>query len=102
MVWWLDGTLHLDHGTAEVADVAQLADAGFGVVVRRRRRQPSSGSPRTAPANARHDGPRHAAGRPAPVGKVAWLEPDGGDLVVYDVVTKDAVAPRPDGRPTRS
>ena len=26
------------------------------------------------------------------VGKLAWLEPDGGDLVVYSVVTKDLIA----------
>ena len=31
VVWWLDGTLHLDHGTARVPEVTKLADGGFGV-----------------------------------------------------------------------
>jgi hypothetical protein len=92
VVWWLAGTLHLDHGTAQVPDVVQLADAGFGVAY-----ADSDG----AVTWVTEDGTRERFGTmdldtalvaQASVGKVAWLEPDGGDLVVWNVVTKDAVA----------
>ena len=32
VVWWVDGMLHLDHGTLQVDDVAQLVETGVGVV----------------------------------------------------------------------
>jgi hypothetical protein len=92
VVWWLAGTLHLDHGTAQVPDVTQLADAGFGVAY-------ADGD--GAVIWVTEDGTRERFGTmdldaalvaQASVGKVAWLEPEGGDLVVWSVVTKDAVA----------
>jgi DNA-directed RNA polymerase specialized sigma24 family protein len=92
VVWWLDGTLHLDHGTARVPDVTRLADGGFGVAY-------ADGD--GAVIWVTEEGTRERFGTMDPdsalvaapqVGKLAWLEPDGGDLVVYSVVTKDTIA----------
>lgn len=92
VVWWLDGTLHLDHGTTEVPEVTQLADVGFGVAY-----VDGDG----AVIWLTEDGDRERFGTIDPesalvaapqVGKLAWLEPNGGDLVVYSVVTKDTIA----------
>jgi len=92
VVWWLDGTLHLDHGTARVPEVTKLADGGFGVAY-----VDGDG----AVVWVTDDGTRERFGTIDPdsalvaapqVGKLAWLEPDGGDLVVYSVVTKNAIA----------
>ena len=92
VVWWLDGTLHFDHGTTRVPEVTQLADVGFGVAY-------VDGDDAVIWVN--EDGIRDRFGTIDPdstlvaqpqVGKIAWLEPDGGDLVVYSVLTKDAIA----------
>ena len=90
-VWWLDGTLHLAHGTARVPDVVQIADAGFGVAY-----ADSDGDV----VFLTDEGTRERIGSLEPgtamiaqqqPGKVAWLEPRGGDLVVWSVLTKSIV-----------
>jgi hypothetical protein len=87
VAWWLDGTLHLDHGTARVADISQLVETGVGVAY--------ADSDGTITA-VDEDGTRSPLGTLDPdtpmvaqpdVGLVAWLEPDRGDLVIYDVIT---------------
>ena len=87
VAWWLDGTLHLDHGTARVADISQLVETGVGVAY--------ADSDGTVTA-VDEDGTRTPLGTVDPdtpmvaqpdVGLVAWLEPDRGDLVIYDVIT---------------
>ena len=92
VVWWLDGTLHLDHGTAQVPEVTRLADGGFGVAY-----ADGDGSVIWVTEEGTRERfgtiDRDSALLAAPqVGKLAWLEPDGGDLVVYSVVTKDVIA----------
>ncbi len=88
VVWWLDGTLHLDNGTADVPDMVQLADAGLGVAY-----VDSRGSV----VWVTEDGARERLGTmdlssalvaQPQVGKVAWLEPEGGDLVVWNAATQ--------------
>jgi DNA-directed RNA polymerase specialized sigma24 family protein len=85
--WWLDGDLHLDHGTVPVEDVSQLVATGVGVVYS------DSDGKVTAISD---DGLQETLGTLDPAtpmvsqprfGWVAWTEPRGGDLVVYDVIT---------------
>ena len=87
VVWWVDGVLHLDHGTLHVDDVAQMAETAVGVVY-----ADSEGVVRSIS----EDGTRMSLGTMDPVspmvsqpgtGVVAWSEPDRGGLVVYDVTT---------------
>jgi DNA-directed RNA polymerase specialized sigma24 family protein len=94
-VWWLDGTLHLAHGTARVPDVAQIADAGFGVAY-----ADSDGDV----VWLTDDGRRTRIGSidsasalvaQGSAGRVAWLEPGRGDLVVWSAVAQDVVLTRP-------
>jgi hypothetical protein len=101
VAWWLDGTLHLHQGTARVPDVVQLADAGLGVAY-----VDSSGSI----VWVTEDGTRERIGSmdlgtalvaQPQAGKLAWLEPAGGDLVVWNVVTKHAQARVPRAADTR-
>ena len=84
--WWLDGTLHLAHGTVEVTDVSQLVETSVGVVY-----ADSSG----ALTSVTDDGLELDLGNLASgstlvsqprAGWVAWTMPDGGDTVVYDAV----------------
>jgi hypothetical protein len=84
--WWYDGTLHLDHGTVEVADVSQLVETTDGVVL--------------ADADGKlmavyDDGSTRELGSLASgsllvaqprAGWVAWLRPDRESIVLYDVV----------------
>jgi hypothetical protein len=92
VVWWLDGTLHLHGVTAEVPDVVQLADAGLGVAY-----ADSEGSL----VWVTEDGDRERLGSmdlgtallaQPQTGKLAWLEPDGGDLVVWNAATRHVQA----------
>ncbi len=87
VVWWVDGKLHLDHGILQVDDVAQLVETGVGVVY-----ADSEGVVRSIS----EDGTRMSLGTMNPdtpmvsqprAGLVAWTEPDGGGVVVYDVTT---------------
>jgi hypothetical protein len=82
--WWLDGTLHLAHGSVEVHDIAQLVETGNGVVF-----ADSAG----ALTSISDDGIRLDLGNlragstlvsQPRAGWVAWILPDGGDTVVYD------------------
>jgi DNA-directed RNA polymerase specialized sigma24 family protein len=94
-VWWLDGTLHLAHGTAPVPDVVQIADAGFGIAY-----ADSDGNV----VWLTDDGRRERIGSldtatalvaQGSAGRVAWLEPGRGDLVVWSAVAQDVVLARP-------
>jgi hypothetical protein len=85
--WWLDGELHLDHGTVPVEDVSQMVATGIGVVY-----SDADG----AVTAVDDDGTQTPLGTLDPAtpmvsqprfGWVAWTEPRGGDLVVYDVIT---------------
>jgi DNA-directed RNA polymerase specialized sigma24 family protein len=86
--WWVDGTLHLDHGTVRVADVAQLVETGVGVAY-----ADSEGVVRSIA----DDGSRLSLGTLEPgsplvsqprIGWVAWSEPGDGDLVLYDIAAQ--------------
>jgi len=89
--WWLDGTLHLEHGTARVPSVRALVDTGTGVVY-------TDGKGRVIAVS--DDGSRDLLGTADPAGPlvssprlglVAWLEPGAGNLVAYDVLAKRTV-----------
>ncbi len=99
VAWWLDGTLHLDHGTARVPDIAQMAVAGFGIAY-----ADTDGDV----VSVTEDGTRERIGSidrdtalVAQVGQVAWLEPEGGDLVVWSFVTKHVMWRQPRTADTR-
>ncbi len=85
--WWVDGVLHLEHGTADLPGVRALVDTGVGVVY---------ADARGRLVAVTDDGARERIGTREPgtplvssvrLGVVAWVEP-GGDLVVYDVITQ--------------
>ncbi len=85
--WWLDGTLHMAHGTVEVPDLDQLVQTSSGVVYT---------SSEGALTSVSDDGIRLDLGDIEPgsrvvsqprTGLVAWTLPDGGDTVVYDATT---------------
>ena len=84
--WWVDGTLHLAHGTAEVDDLSQLVQTSGGVVF-----ADSEG----ALTSISDDGLQLDLGNLRPesilvsqprAGWVAWTLPNGGDTIVYDAV----------------
>jgi DNA-directed RNA polymerase specialized sigma24 family protein len=88
VAWWLDGTLHLDHGTTRVPHLRHLVDSGVGVVY---------GDDDGHVVAVAEDGTRELIGTmdvdtplvSSPrLGFVAWLEPSGGDLVTWDLVTR--------------
>lgn len=90
--WWYDGVLHLRHGTARVADVTQLVETGVGVVY-------ADGDGLVVAVD--EDGTRTELGESAlgtPLvaqprfGWVAWSEPSGGDVVVYDAIGERELA----------
>jgi hypothetical protein len=91
LAWWLDGTLHLDHGTVRVSGVRHLVTAGDLVVY---------GDGRGRVVAVGEDGSREDLGTmdvgtplvSSPrAGLVAWLDPDADDLVVWSADTRGVV-----------
>jgi hypothetical protein len=85
--WYLDGVLHLDHGTVRIDNVVQVVATGAGVVY-----ADSEG----VVTEVDDDGAQQRLGALDPAtpmvaqtraGWVAWTEPAGGELVVYDAIT---------------
>ena len=89
--WWVDGVLHLDHGTARVAEVAQLVETGVGVVYADGEGVVRSIAEDGTPTLARHAWRRHPAGLPAPA-SAGWRGPSpaAATSCVYDVDRRSA------------
>jgi hypothetical protein len=84
--WYYDGTLHLDHGTVEVADVTQLVETSDGVVLAdsdgKLLAVYDDGSTRELGSLAA----RSTLVSQPRAGWVAWLRADREAIVIYDVV----------------